>query len=180
MFCKQCEEDNPNNAKFCSRCGSVLKNTYINSIHRTQKERNYKWVYILSICVSVIVSFSFFLNLGWYRAISIMAGGLCFGHLALYYITNIRSAPFLKKNKLLTMIMIIQNITYSLYHFLWPDSGDVGGAYAFFGQIRFDESRWSPYLNDFQNVALILSVIHFVCLITQFIIVCIIRNRKNK
>ncbi len=193
MFCGNCGKENSESSMFCSQCGNRLKgetpnqytavpvnNMYFNNI-KPPRSQELIWTHIFSASVILLVAMSFIMNMGWFRFVFVITG-MFIAHPIIYYMANIHSIKYFSEDKWLRIVMIIQNITYPLYHILLPDAGDIGGSYMFFGKIRFANlSGISLKLaNKCTGLAFILMLVHLGCLIAQFVITYKIKGRvKN-
>ena len=91
--------------------------------------------YVIMILCILIVAASWILNMGWYRVILTWLG-VPFVHPVIFAIINAKALPNLIHSAKLRVYTLITYITYVLMYAFFPDGGDVGSAYVFFGLIN--------------------------------------------
>lgn len=95
-----------------------------------------KWRIMLPLTVIVMVA-SWIFNMGWFRII-LMWVPLPLVHTIVFWVLNRKLATFASTFKELEKYIVISCVTYLLPYLLFPDGGDVGEGYLFFGLIRND------------------------------------------
>ena len=91
--------------------------------------------YVIMILCILIVAASWILNMGWYRVILTWLT-VPFVHPVIFAIINAKALPNLIHSAKLRVYTLITYITYVLMYAFFPDGGDVGSAYVFFGLIN--------------------------------------------
>ncbi len=125
--------------------------------------------YVTMILCILIVAASWILNMGWYRLILTWLT-VPFIHPIIFAVINGKALPNLIYSAKLKIYTLITYITYVLMYAFFPDGGDVGSAYVFFGLISNDTAVY------------ILGLLSTVCLVTYiiFTILQIIESGKIK
>ncbi len=125
--------------------------------------------YVLMIMCILIVAASWILNMGWYRVILTWLA-VPFVHPVIFAVINGKTLPNLIYSAKLKAYTLITYITYVLMYAFFPDGGDVGSSYVFFGLISND------------TVVYTLGLLSTVCLVTYiiFTILQVIENGKVK
>ena len=125
--------------------------------------------YVIMILCILIVAASWILNMGWYRVFLTWLT-VPFVHPVIFAVINGKVLPNLIHSAKLKAYTLTTYITYVLMYAFFPDGGDIGSAYVFFGLINNDV------------VVRILGLLSIVCLVTYilFTIFQIIENNKVK
>lgn len=92
---------------------------------------------VTSIACFLTVAVSWVFNMGWYRfglivvfpVIPIIGTGMLF-------LTNVAAASCFEHSRRIKALNLLFIITYLVGNLLFPDGGDIGGMYFFFGLIR--------------------------------------------
>ena len=146
--------------------GVVLGARYIAKAHKRSKTHSDKiskiWYAIIIISV-VIMFFSWIFNMGWYRFILIWIP-IPFIHTIAFLFINIKTANKVSSFQSLKKYIIFSCTTYLLSYLLFPDGGDVGGMYLFFGLIRNDMIA---------NIMMCIAPIIFIVNIAILILECV-------
>ena len=95
-----------------------------------------KWYVMTALCV-VIMLCSWILNMGWFRVILTWLP-LPLIHTVFFILINLKAAAKASSSQRLEKYMILSCLTYLLPYLLFPDGGDIGGMYFFFGLIHND------------------------------------------
>ena len=93
-----------------------------------------KWLTVTILCV-VIMLLSWIFNMGWYRVILTWIP-LPLIHTIIFLRLNIKASYKVSSYKSLGKYMVLSCITYLLPYLFFPDGGDLGEMYLFFGLIR--------------------------------------------
>lgn len=93
-----------------------------------------KWYWMIISSV-VIMFISWVFNLGWFRVILTWIP-IPLIHTIVFLVINIKSVNRVSAFRYLEKYIILSSGTYLLAYLLFPDFGDVDGAYCFFGLIR--------------------------------------------
>ncbi|MBQ2827151.1 MAG: hypothetical protein IJF13_07990 [Clostridia bacterium] len=125
--------------------------------------------YVIMILCILTVAASWILNMGWYRVILTWLA-VPFVHPVIFAVINGNVLPNLIYSAKLRVYTLITYITYVLMYAFFPDGGDVGSAYVFFGLIN--NSTAVHILGVLSTVSLIVYII--------FTILQIIENGKVK
>ena len=103
-----------------------------NMLKGSKKQKVFNAVSLL--CV-LIMAVSWFMNFGWFRfALTIMPIPLV--HIAVFLILINIAMKY--EGKKFCIISVLTQITFLLTYLLFPDGGDIGGMYVFFGRIHSD------------------------------------------
>ncbi len=113
---------------------SILKECKRDKVNGNGTEKKWYTFIILSV---IIMFLSWIFNMGWYRVILTWVP-LPLIHTIVFLLINIRAANNVSSLKSLRKYIILSCITYLLPYLLFPDGGDIGGMYLFFGLIRND------------------------------------------
>ncbi len=95
-----------------------------------------KWYWLTLLCV-VIMSISWIFNMGWFRVVLTWLP-LPLIHACVFVWVNFKLASYASSFEVLKKYMTFSCITYLVPYLIFPDGGDVGGMYLFFGLIRND------------------------------------------
>jgi len=117
--------------------------------------------YVITIFSVLIMSASWIFNLGWYRFVLIFIP-IPLIHTIAFLIINIKCANRISDFKCLGKYILISSVTYLLPHLLFPDGGDIGGMYLFFGLIKNDAIAYVM-----MPIAIIAFVINIIVLIIE-------------
>ena len=91
--------------------------------------------YVIMILCILIVAASWILNMGWYRVILTWLT-VPFVHPVILAVINSKVLPNLIYSAKLRAYTLTTYITYVLMYAFFPDGGDIGSAYVFFGLIN--------------------------------------------
>ena len=123
---------------------------------------------VISFVCFFTVAVSWVLNMGWYRFglivayffIPIIGTGM-------FFVTNVAAAGCFEHSRRIRVLNLLFIITYLAGNLLFPDGGDIGEMYFFFGSI---------YSDDLANMAFVASgiafLVHIILFIWQIIEVC--------
>ena len=118
--------------------GAILGVRYIIKEYRRSKGHSNKtakkW-YVIIILSVVIMILSWIFNMGWLRVVLTWIP-LPFIHTVAFLFINIKTANKVSSFQSLKKYIILSCTTYLLSYLLFPDGGDIGGMYFFFGLIR--------------------------------------------
>ncbi len=116
---------------------------------------------ILIILFVIIAILSWILNMGWYRFLwtLVLAPAI---HAVFFAIINIKSAEKVVLFPRMKKYMVLSCATYLLAYLLFPDGGDIGEMYLFFGLIKSD-----AIANVLIYVAPIIFIVNGVILVLQ-------------
>ena len=120
------------------------------------------------LCI-LIVAASWILNMGWYRVILTWLT-VPFVHPVIFAVINGKVLPNLIYSAKLRAYTLTTYITYVLMYAFFPDGGDIGSAYVFFGLINN---------NTAVHILGVLSTVSLVAYIV-FTILQIIESGKAK
>ena len=116
---------------------------------------------ILSISLILLVAALWIFNMGWFRVIlTWMLVPVI--HAVVFFFINLNSAKYFENSKKLKLLNIFFILTYVMSYLLFPDFGDVGGMYFFFGMVRSDALSNIAFLSS-----VILFIVHIVLLFMQ-------------
>ncbi len=121
-----------------------------------------KWR-MLAILSVVIMSLSWIFNMGWFRVILTWIP-LPLIHTIVFLLINIKTANKVSSFKRLKKYIILSCITYLLPYLLFPDGGDAGGMYLFFGLVRND-----TIANIMMYIVPIVFVVNIAVLIFEYL-----------
>ena len=93
-----------------------------------------KWC-LITIFTVVIMFLSWLFNIGWFRII-LMWIPIPLLHTIFFMLINFKASAKVLSFKNLEKYMIYSCVTFLLSYLLFPDFGDIGGAYFFFGLIK--------------------------------------------
>ena len=93
--------------------------------------------YLITIFSVLLVCVSWIFNIGWYRIILIWST-IPFIHIVLFMLANFSAAKYFSKSKKIRIYTILSIASFISANLLFPDGGDIGGMYCFFGLIRND------------------------------------------
>ena len=125
--------------------------------------------YVIMIMCILIVAVSWILNIGWYRVILTWLA-VPFVHPVIFAVINGKALPRLIYSAKLKAYTLFTYITYVLMYVFFPDGGDTGSSYVFFGLIY--DGAAVQILGILSTVSLIAYII--------FTILQIIENVKLK
>ena len=121
-----------------------------------------KW-YVVIILSVVIMILSWIFNMGWFRVVLTWLP-LPLIHTIAFLFINIKTANKVSSFKKMKKYIILSCTTYLLSYLLFPDGGDVGSMYLFFGLIRNDMIA---------NIMMYIAPIIFIVNITVLILECL-------
>lgn len=116
---------------------------------------------ILIILFVIIAILSWILNMGWYRFVLTLVLAPVI-HAVFFAIVNIKSAEKAVLFPKMKKYMVLSCATYLLAYLLFPDAGDIGEMYLFFGLIKSD-----AIANVLIYVAPIIFIVNGVILVLQ-------------
>jgi hypothetical protein len=116
---------------------------------------------ILIILFVIIAILSWILNMGWYRFVLTLVLAPVI-HAVFFAIVNIKSAEKAVLFPKMKKYMVLSCATYLLAYLLFPDAGDIGEMYLFFGLIKSD-----AIVNVLIYVAPIIFIVNGVILVLQ-------------
>lgn len=93
--------------------------------------------YVMMIVCVVIMAASWVLNIGWYRVILTWLA-VPIVHAVVFFILNAVALPNLMHSKKLKVYTLLTYVFFVFTYAFFPDGGDVGPAYVFFGLIKND------------------------------------------
>ncbi len=131
---------------------------------------------VISFVCFFTVAVSWVLNMGWYRFILIVAWFFIpIIGTGMLFVTNVAAAGCFEHSRRIKILNLLFIITYLAGNLLFPDGGDIGEMYFFFGLI---------YSNDLANMAFVASgiafVAHIALFIWQIIEICRIKSSLKK
>lgn len=112
--------------------------------------------FVMMIMCILIVAASWILNIGWLRFILILLA-VPFIHPVIFTVINAMAIPNVIYSARLKVYTLITDITYVLMYAFFPDGGDTGPMYVFFGLIKNDSAV--HVLSIFSAVSLIVYII---------------------
>ncbi len=118
---------------------------------------------IMILCI-LIVAASWILNMGWYRVILTWLA-VPFVHPVIFAVINAKALPNLMYSAKLRAYTSITYITYVLMYAFFPDGGDIGSAYVFFGLIN--NSTAVHILSVLSTVSLIAYIVFTILQINE-------------
>ncbi len=92
---------------------------------------------VMMILCILTVGASWIFNMGWYRVL-LTWFAVPFVHPVIFVVINLIAQPSLMGSKKIKGYTLITYITYVFMYVFFPDGGDVGSAYVFFGLIHND------------------------------------------
>ena len=135
---------------------------------RTKKDGNstaISW-YIVTILSVVIMFASWILNFGWFRVFLTWIP-IPLAHTVAFVWINLKVASKVSEHKPFKKLIALSCLTFLLTYLAFPDGGDIGGAYVFFGLIRNDVVVYiATYVTLF---ALIFNIVIFVLEIRELL-----------
>ena len=120
--------------------------------------------YVIMILCILIVAASWILNMGWYRVILTWLT-VPFVHPVIFAVINGKVLPNLIYSTKLRAYTLTTYITYVLMYAFFPDGGDIGSAYVFFGLIN--NSTAVHILGVLSTVSLIVYIIFTILQIIE-------------
>ncbi len=122
--------------------------------HATAK----RWYAVILFTV-VVVFASWILNFGWFRVFLTWIP-IPLAHTVAFMCINLKAASKASAHKPFKKLIALSCLSFLLTYLSFPDGGDVGGAYVFFGLIRNDFVVYiATYITLF---ALIFNIVIFV------------------
>lgn len=115
-----------------------------------------KYYFLMLLCIFIMIP-SWIFNIGWYRFI-LTISAFPIIHSVLFAIVNGKAMLKLFLSKKLKIYTLLSYVTYIIFYLSFPDGGDYGPMYVFFGLIRNN------------NVAKIVGVICVISFIAHIII----------
>ena len=94
------------------------------------------WRFIIILCVPLAI-LSWLFNMGWLRVI-LTVSALPLIHTLFFLLVNIKATGCVVTSKTMPKYILLSCASYLLSNFLFPDAGDYGPMYLFFGLIRND------------------------------------------
>lgn len=128
--------------------------------------------YVISVFCVLIMLISWVFNMGWYRVILTWFMFPVI-HSIIFLWVNFKVASEISRSNGLNKPLLVSCITYLLPYLIFPDGGDIGGMYLFFGLIRND-----TVANIMSMIAPIILIIHVAVLIWSYLLFR--RNKTNK
>ena len=95
-----------------------------------------RWRAVIVLCV-LVSGVAWILNMGWFRVFLTWVP-LPLAHVGFFVWLNFKAAANVSQFGSLKKYIILSCVTYLLPYLTFPDGGDVGGMYFFFGLIRND------------------------------------------
>ncbi len=92
---------------------------------------------VLSLLCILIAAASWIFNMGWYRFILTFLLAP-FIHAIIFFIVNFFMAPAAERSRSVKILNLFFCLTYLAMYLLFPDGGDHGPMYFFFGLVRND------------------------------------------
>ncbi len=129
---------------------------------------------LVSLVVILVAAVSWILNFGWFR-VFLTIWMIPLIHAVIFFITNLFAVCYTDKSKTLKLLNRLFILTYILAYVFFPDGGDIGEAYFFFGLIHNDKLSYIAYA-----VSHIIFLAHIVLLILQIIQMVKIRKADRK
>ena len=127
---------------------------------------------IISLLSIFVVAVSWITNIGWMR-IMLSFFLVPFLHAIYYFILNLAICFFVGQSKSLRLMNLLFSITYVLSNLFFPDGGDAGPSYFFFGLVKND------VLSDIAYVICVVSfVLHIILIALQLISVFRLKKQR--
>ncbi len=131
-----------------------------------------KYYFLMLLCVFVMIP-SWIFNIGWYRLIlTFLAFPII--HYVLFAIVNGKAMLKLFLSKKLKIYTLISYATYIIFYLSFPDGGDYGPMYVFFGLIRNNNTAKIAGV-----LCLISFIAHIIIAILQLIEIGKIKRYNN-
>jgi hypothetical protein len=104
------------------------------NLKKSKHPENIKYFYMLPMSI-IVMLVSWILNLGWFR---VVLTWICFPiiHAIIFGIVNGKALKKLHLSAKLRVYTVVSYVTYLISYLSFPDAGDYGPPYAFFGLIR--------------------------------------------
>ena len=118
--------------------------------------------YLFSILCVLIAAASWVFNLGWFRTFITMSG-IPVVHAILFFFMNSRAAAYFEKSSRMKLYTRLSGLFYLGAYLLFPDGGDYGPMYMFFGLIRSDTICTAAFFLSFACLTA-----HVVMLVMQY------------
>ncbi len=125
------------------------------------------WCLLLSAVCTAIAAVNYALNMGWFRAVMLCLL-LPFWYVMMLFMAS-KSASACLDHKWSRVMFIACHVCFLLSGLLFPDGGDVGGMYMFFG-----------LMEDYPGVLTDLSVVFFVASLALMIAQVKVANSLRK
>ncbi len=126
---------------------------------------------IIPILCMLLACVAYFLNFGWIRFIFFLVPIF---HTIAFLIINTLSSKYIEKSVKLKRYTVLSYVTYPLFYILFPDGGDTGLIYTFFGLIH---NKVIVYIC--MTIAIAAFAVNLTVLILQLIEGFVI-NKKEK
>ncbi|MBQ7934981.1 MAG: hypothetical protein IJ333_01335 [Clostridia bacterium] len=131
---------------------------------KSEQTKQTKKYYLLRIICIIIMITSWIFNFGWYRVILTW---LAFPilHAIIFSFISGRAISKLNCSDPLKKYVLLSYLTYIITYLTFPDGGDIGPMYLFYGLIRSDAiasiAEWVAIISFIANVALLtIQLIH--------------------
>ena len=102
-----------------------------------KSDRHSNAVILTSLILVVIAAVSWILNAGWLRVFLTVVGAP-FLHSIVFIVMSVFASKHARDSRRIRIASIVYQLTYILSYLCFPDGGDIGGMYFFFGLIHND------------------------------------------
>ena len=144
------------------RKGGDIMSKLTNKTDKSDKSFQ-KGLRVITVASVIIALVSWIFNLGWYRVFLTWIP-IPFAYTIAFLIINFKVIKRALEFTHLRKYILLSNATYLLSYLLFPDGGDIGGMYVFFGLIKN---------SIVAGIAMYAALILFVATVVILILECI-------
>lgn len=152
---------------------AVLAGLVIATVKTLKGRTKYTFFILLSVFSILIAGVSWVLNMGWFRFFMTFLL-VPFIHAFLVYIISLLSVKFYDRAAKFKLFNLIFLASYLFAYMFFPDGGDYGPMYCFFGLIKNDIFTSISYY--ISVAALMLHIVMFILIVVKMVMS---RNCKN-
>ncbi len=137
---------------------------------KNTKLQNKKSTVLISVCCIFVAAASWILNIGWLRFIMTLFL-VPFIHAAVFFTVNVVASYYSENSPKLKITNLLFCITYIMAYVLYPDIGDFGPGYFFFGLFNNRE-----VVSVVQKIADATVILHIILFVVQLVFIAMAKN----